>query len=106
MRRTITALLIALTVSLGTVGTATAAPGPGTQCTEDMACWNCRTMGNRICGSDRYVEIVVNRGEPRRVTPQRAAYLFGTVDRTEVCIIKIVRRFGYVQIFDNDFCRR
>lgn len=24
-------------------------PGPP-RCEEDMACWNCHTMGNRICG--------------------------------------------------------
>jgi len=23
-----------------------------TGCTEDMACWNCQTMGNRVCGSN------------------------------------------------------
>lgn len=23
---------------------------PTTRCTEDMACWNCSTMGNRVCG--------------------------------------------------------
>jgi hypothetical protein len=22
-----------------------------TTCTEDMACWNCATMGNHICGT-------------------------------------------------------
>lgn len=26
---------------------------PPTRCTEDMACWNCHTMGNRICGTGR-----------------------------------------------------
>lgn len=24
--------------------------GQGTQCTEDMDCWDCTTMGNKICG--------------------------------------------------------
>lgn len=25
-------------------------PGRGDNCTEDMECWDCTTMGNRICG--------------------------------------------------------
>jgi len=25
-------------------------PWPGLRCTEDMPCWNCHTMGNKICG--------------------------------------------------------
>lgn len=26
------------------------ADGPTATCAEDMACWDCTTMGNRICG--------------------------------------------------------
>lgn len=25
-------------------------PSKSVRCTEDMSCWDCRTMGNRICG--------------------------------------------------------
>lgn len=25
-------------------------PGQPQECTEDMPCWDCHTMGNRICG--------------------------------------------------------
>lgn len=25
----------------------------GARCTEDMACWDCETMGNQVCGTDR-----------------------------------------------------
>lgn len=25
---------------------------PDQRCTEDMSCWDCTTMGNRICGPD------------------------------------------------------
>ena len=30
--------------------TATTAPFEATACEEDMPCWDCATMGNRICG--------------------------------------------------------
>lgn len=41
-----TAVLLVVVLS-GPVGET----GPGTgACQEDMKCWDCRTMGNRICG--------------------------------------------------------
>lgn len=27
-------------------------PVPTQVCVEDMACWDCETMGNKICGKD------------------------------------------------------
>ena len=29
------------------------APRPEEICTEDMACWDCDLMGNRVCGVER-----------------------------------------------------
>jgi hypothetical protein len=29
------------------------APSTSTTCVEDMPCWDCTTMGNRICGPTR-----------------------------------------------------
>jgi hypothetical protein len=35
-------------VHAGTVPAAS--PSPAARCHEDSACWDCRTMGNRVCG--------------------------------------------------------
>jgi hypothetical protein len=50
MVRTVAATAGALAVAVSTIGgTGTHRP---TTCHEDEACWNCHTMGNKLCGSD------------------------------------------------------
>lgn len=51
----IAALITAAMLAMGAGGTAQAAKRP---CVEDMPCWNCHTMGNRVCGSTRVVTTV------------------------------------------------
>lgn len=57
MRITRSLTIPALALALLTGGTAATAltqgvggPTPSTVCEEDMDCWDCETMGNRICG--------------------------------------------------------
>ena len=38
------------------VGPMVTIPGPGDECTEDMDCWDCSTMGDHRCGP-------INEGE-------------------------------------------
>jgi hypothetical protein len=65
MKRTTAVAILAsvLFVSPGTGETWFFVPEPGepnplgltvdtTRCVEDMPCWDCRTMGNGICGTD------------------------------------------------------
>ncbi len=90
MRRTLTTIIIGLSLVLGSAATAEATPGPGNQCTEDMACWNCETMGNRICGSDRAVKL-----NGRNLTPRAAAHRFYFAPGRQ-CITAIRRADGSV----------
>jgi Spy/CpxP family protein refolding chaperone len=46
MLRVIAALILLLTVATSALAVSSA-PSP---CQEDMACWDCSTMGNGICG--------------------------------------------------------
>ena len=46
--KTIIAVIIA---ALALSFSATATSHHHVRCTEDMACWNCHTMGNKICGT-------------------------------------------------------
>lgn len=60
------AVVLAGAVYAGHVATGPVrAPIPSAVCEEDQPCWNCATMGNRICGADygdliRYVPGVVD----------------------------------------------
>jgi hypothetical protein len=46
------ALLLALTLLFTILALVVGRPD-GTRCAEDMACWDCTTMGNRTCGMPR-----------------------------------------------------
>jgi hypothetical protein len=52
MRKTIAAAMLALALAgcSGTVPSRWVPEPTTTVCHEDMACWDCETMGNKICG--------------------------------------------------------
>jgi hypothetical protein len=43
-------VLITIATALLLVGLSVIPHRERTRCLEDMPCWNCHTMGNRICG--------------------------------------------------------
>jgi hypothetical protein len=49
MKRYVTAGLLALALA-GCTQTHIPQPRPTPRCEEDQPCWDCRTMGNHICG--------------------------------------------------------
>lgn len=50
MKRLITA--IALTTTLVLTGCSTTSQQQVDRCEEDQPCWDCETMGNKVCGED------------------------------------------------------
>jgi hypothetical protein len=46
-RYEVTLFLVMLAIVIGLIIVASVINTP---CLEDMACWDCRTMGNRMCG--------------------------------------------------------
>lgn len=71
--------------------------GKPADCAEDDPCFDCRTMGNMICGSDRWVRLTVN-GRWRQVGPRWAANRFDFPHPgDEVCLISARGRGGRIR---------
>jgi len=70
MRRFIASTIVAAALLTGAAATSPAAASrrPAVPCQEDQACWNCHTMGNRICGPILIPPAVWVRDEAGTVT--------------------------------------
>lgn len=64
-------------------------------CAEDDPCFNCRTMGNRICGNDRWVRFI-DHGDIFQVGPRIAAATFHSRPG-EICLVAIKGRWGHIR---------
>lgn len=75
--------------------TSTPAPAPSTAtCTEDMPCWNCHTMGNRVCGVPAWVNCNKIDGSE---FPRQAAVAW------ESCYLNLNRYHSYWQYAGQHF---
>jgi hypothetical protein len=82
-------------------------------CHEGDACWDCETMGNRICGSDRWVQIVQYQRSSAglsaivtRQSPRVAARRFYNAPG-RVCVLAVRRHDGSIDRYrEGTVCHR